>query len=97
MTDSSYTNDPGTHKVVVSGSNPFVSPSTYNFALASDTSAGTTLTSVGTYWNGTAPVANTFTTDMNGVTRGSNGTWDRGAFQYQPAINPPTNLAGVVH
>lgn len=40
-----------------------------NYHLASATTDGTTLS---------AP----FTTDMDGITRGADGTWDRGAFEY---------------
>ncbi len=35
-----------------------------------------------------------FNVDMNGVTRGSTGSWDRGTYQYAPAtaLAAPTNL-----
>ena len=42
---------------------------------------GIALTNTGTYWNDTTNTANTFSVDMNGVTRGANGTWDRRALQ----------------
>jgi hypothetical protein len=77
---NSGANDSDTHKQV-STSNPFANSSSNNFTLASDTAGGTTLSTAGTYWNGSAAVANTFNVDMNGVTRGADGTWDRGALQ----------------
>jgi hypothetical protein len=84
----------------VSSADPFVSVSSNNFTLASDTTAGLTLSNVGTYWNGTAEVANTFNMDMNGNTRGANGVWDRGALQISGSNPPPpapTNLTATVH
>ena len=83
----------------VSSSYPFVSASTYNFNLATDTTAGVTLSNVGTYWNGSALVANTLNIDMNGVMRGANGTWDRGAIQRGGSTDPtpPTNPTWTVH
>ena len=74
------TNDNDSHKQV-SATNPFVNLAGNDFRLSADTTAGVTLTNTGTYWNGTAAVANTFNIDMNGTTRATNGTWDRGALQ----------------
>lgn len=50
------------------GANPFVSFSS-NLHLSGATTAGTTL-------------AVPYDVDMDGVTRGSDGTWDRGAFEF---------------
>ena len=94
---NSGANDADTHKQV-SSSNPFVNSASTNYLLASDTAPGTTLSNVGTYWNGSAEVANTFNVDMNGVVRGANGTWDRGALQIGGSgLNPPTGLTATVH
>jgi hypothetical protein len=98
MVDSGFSGDGGSNSVITSSSNPFVNAAAFNFQLATDTSPGVTLSNVGTYWNGTAAVANTFNLDMNGTTRGVNGTWDRGAFQYSAtssAPSPPTGLTVI--
>lgn len=85
-------NDKATNKQV-SSVNPFVNIAAANFNLAIDTKPGIALTNTGTYWNGTSNAANTFNVDMNGVTRGANGTWDRGALQMttKTEINPSLN------
>lgn len=77
--DSSASNDTSGTKQV-SSSNPFVSSSTSNWTLATDTTAGTSTSSL---------VAGN-SVDMNGVTRGVNGTWDRGAFQLVTGGCPAT-------
>lgn len=62
--------------------NPFVSLSGKNFHLSGDTNSGLTLLPP-------------FNVDYDGNTRGANGIWDRGAYQYitqGPAPAPPTNL-----
>lgn len=51
------------------GTQPLVSPSTGNFALVGATAAG-------------LDVGSPYNVDANGVTRGSSGVWDRGAFEY---------------
>jgi hypothetical protein len=87
-------NDQDSNKQI-SSSNPFTNVSADNFTVAVDTTAGVSLTNVGTYWNGTAAVPNTFNIDMNGTTRGSNGTWDRGALQFTTTVagpQPPTSV-----
>jgi len=91
-------NDNDTYKQV-SAANPFVNLSGNDFRLVSDTTAGVTLTNTGTYWNGSTTVPNTFNVDMNGVTRGASGTWDRGALQVPSSAqpNPPTSLTGTPH
>lgn len=69
--------DGGVHSTA-SKSNPFVNSSLNNFLLTSDTTAGTNLP---------AP----YNKDMNGILRGADGVWDRGAFQISgaPNTNPP--------
>jgi hypothetical protein len=96
---NSASNDTGPNKQT-SSANPFVNVSGNNYTLAADTTAGYAVPNTGTYWNGTAEVTNTFNVDMNGVTRGSNGTWDRGALQISGsggAPAAPTNLTVTVH
>lgn len=54
-----------------SSSNPFVSTSSDNYRLASPTTSGDSLSS-------------TFSLDPDGKTRGADGNWDIGAFEYGP-------------
>ena len=49
--------------------NPFVNSGARNFHLLTGTTAGYTLSSL-------------YNTDPDAITRGSDGTWDRGAFEY---------------
>ena len=58
----------------------FVNYATQDFRLASATTAGTTLSSP-------------YTTDLLGVTRGADGTWDRGAFEFG-AVTTTTRTSG---
>jgi hypothetical protein len=77
-------------QVVTAATNPFVSSSASTIAgyeLTADTTAGVTL-------------ASPYNTDMLGVTRSANGTWDRGALQIgdpsssqQPT--PPADVAVI--
>jgi hypothetical protein len=60
----------------VGSGNPFVGSATNNFRLASATVAGATLL---------AP----FNTDVDGTTRGVDGVWDRGAFEFDSGKRPP--------
>lgn len=95
---------PATHDYNVSGSspNPFSNYTAWTIAgfqlITPDpfvNHAGVALSSIGTYWNGTALVANTFNVDMNGNLFGANGTIDRGALQIGGTVaapNPPTSL-----
>jgi hypothetical protein len=62
-------------------SNPFMNMAGLDFRLASHTSSGLSLN---------AP----YNLDPNGVTRGSGGIWDRGA--YQLAGNGPTPPTGLI-
>jgi hypothetical protein len=55
--------------VQVASGNPFVNSAGGNYHLSFATNAGYTLSSP-------------YTTDMDGVTRGGDGTWDRGAYEY---------------
>lgn len=71
-----------TKTVCNSGCDLFKSISGKDFRLDSATAGGMTLS---------AP----YNTDMNGVIRGADGTWDRGAFEFGSAaatVQPPTNL-----
>jgi hypothetical protein len=102
-TDTSYTSDTDSAKEVSSSAAPFVSAtSPWNFALTADTTAGTLPANAGTYFTSSDTTAtNTFNVDMFGVTRGANGTLDRGALQIgggdPPPPQAPTNLTAVVH
>jgi hypothetical protein len=86
-TSSGSGSDTSTTKQVIS-SNPFSGGTCCT--LASDTNAGI---------NTSSEVAGN-NTDMLGVARGVNGTWDRGALQIpgsQTAPSPPSGLSAVVH
>lgn len=71
----------------ISSGDPFVGSALENFHLASATAAGATLA---------AP----YNTDQDGTTRGVDGVWDRGAFEFdsgkRPPLPPPT-VSAVVH
>ena len=69
----------------ISASNPFNNSSTYDFRLASNTTAGTSTHSL--------VAAND--TDLFGTTRAANGTWDRGAFQIAGASSSPSSISGA--
>ena len=68
---------------VVTTTNPFVDHANNNYRLSAGTTAGQTLASC--------------TTDMYGTTRGSDGTWDRGAIEYGTGgdSTPPSAPSGV--
>lgn len=69
------TNDAGAHTTSSASAAPFVNPTASTvagFALSTNTTAGLT-------------VASPFDTDMLGIARGANGTWERGALQIAGA------------
>lgn len=85
--DSSASTDTDPNKQV-SSSNPFVSSASYNWNLASDTNTGISTHSL-------VPGNDV---DMNGVARGADGVWDRGAFQISGSLPaPPTKLSATPH
>lgn len=64
----------------------FVNYAGNDFRLASATAAGD------------SSIGSQFQTDMNGRTRGADGVWDRGAFEFEAGLKqlqPPTNLRVV--
>jgi hypothetical protein len=71
-----------TNNVVIS-SNIFVNPAGGNYRLAQATAAGATL-------------ASAYGADMTGATRGADGVWDLGAFEFSSGDvktpNPPTDV-----
>ncbi len=69
--DNSGANDTDPNAEVSSSLAPFVNSSGYNFLLSSNTNTG----------NSTSTLVSANGTDLLGVSRGSNGTWDRGALQ----------------
>jgi hypothetical protein len=78
--------DPDAQKQVTA-SNPFANAGAC-CALALDTSAGTS----------THALVPGNDVDMNGIARGADGTWDRGAFQISSAPpNAPTSLTAAPH
>lgn len=81
--NTTNTADTDTNKQVFSSS-PFVNESGLNFQLVADTTAGVSFSSP-------------YNQDPNGNTRGADGTWDRGAFQFVSGLNPPTNLQATVN
>jgi hypothetical protein len=62
------------------GACPLADPESLDFSLATETNAGMTIASTAT---------DTFGTDGNGETRGADGTWDRGAFEFTGAPVAP--------
>jgi hypothetical protein len=78
-----------TIKCPFGSTNPFVDSTNSDFNLSADFAPGVN--------TGTTLAANNV--DLNGVTRGSDGVWSRGAFQRVSAvvINPPTNLTATPH
>jgi hypothetical protein len=80
-------NDNSPHKKSYS-TNPFVNSAAGNFRTAAATDAGIALA---------AP----YNVDMDAHTRGADGVWDRGAFEFVGGVvtppNPPTNVSAVVH
>ena len=62
----------------------------YDFRITSATDIGYTLTNetVGGLYH-------TYETDMDGTTRGSDGNWDRGAFEYNTTPTPTNTITGV--
>jgi len=67
---------------------PFVSDATGNFNLSSET--------VDAHLNDGVSLAAPYNLDFAGATRGADGTWERGAFEFNSTPtkpNPPTNLA----
>jgi hypothetical protein len=76
-----------THLQTYSNTNLFTNYSGQNYSLAIATTAGVTLPSP-------------YNMDYIGVTRGADGTWDRGAYEYASgggqAPAPPTNLTVIV-
>lgn len=81
-----------------SASNPFVNDAADNWNLTGDTSTGLGAGLI---------LSALFNLDPNGVLRGLDGIWDRGAYQYNPLSGsnppppgppaPPTLLQAVVH
>jgi hypothetical protein len=70
----------------------FASEPSRNFRLTRHTAAaGTPIATSGTFWNGSAMVANTFNVDMDGTTR---TTWDLGAFELAGATT--FSISGTV-
>jgi len=65
-----------------SASNPFVS--SRNFQLISET--------VDPHLNDGTTLAPPFNLDILGNTRGADGTWERGAYEFTGGPSPPTNL-----
>jgi hypothetical protein len=74
----SGTNSPTETNGQIASFNPFVSSGTGNYHLANGTSVTAGLT-----------LASPYTTDPDGLTRGNDGTWDRGAYEFDPSIAPP--------
>lgn len=73
----------------IGSGSPFVNAANADFHLSGPT--------LGTGTISPQPGFTVNATDMDGLVRGADGTWDRGAFEYstqQPSIrlNPPTNL-----
>ncbi len=68
--------------------NPFVSTSSKNFRLSSET--------VDPHLNDGVILSSPYNLDLLGVTRGADGTWERGAFEFARP-NPPTDVRATGH
>jgi hypothetical protein len=83
-----------TNDASANSGNPFVDfdgSSNFNFELVSNTTPGFSLSA--SLPSGCAVGVNCYNIDGAGVTRGSNGTWDRGAYQIGSATPiPPSNV-----
>lgn len=79
----SSSNDTDTNKQTVAG-DPFVNSAAFNFNLSSNTAAGANTHAI-------APLNDI---DMVGNARGSNGVWDRGAFQIE-GLPSPQPISGM--
>lgn len=81
--------------------NPFTDfdgSSNFNFGLLANTTAGYSIPNWNTLPSGCTTGTNCFNIDPLGVTRGADGTIDRGVFQIASgAPNPPTNLTAIAH
>ncbi len=70
---------------------PFVNTAIFDLHLIQDMSSAST---AGTEWAQGVPLAPPYNVDPDGQTRGSDGTWDRGAYENAgtSALQPPSNL-----
>ncbi len=90
----------GSHDVESNTGNPFVNfdgTNNFNVSLAADTNAGQSMSNWSTLPTGCS--GNCENIDPLDVTRGSNGTVDRGAFQIASSVGkpaPPTDLTATV-
>ncbi len=75
---SSNSGDTSAHKQTIAG-DPFVNSTAYTIAGFQLAASAESAMSAG------ISLASPYNIDMLGVTRGSNGKWDRGALQYPPA------------
>jgi hypothetical protein len=93
----------GSHDLQSNSGNPFVNfngSSNFDVSLKADTSPGFNIPNWATTPSGCSVGTNCENIDPLGVTRGANGTIDRGAFQINgtdPPPNPPTNLTATPH
>lgn len=93
----SSTGSPAEPHGATGAANPFVNFGAFDLHLIQDMSSAST---AGTQWAQGLALPSPFTTDLDGVTRGLSGTWDRGAFEFAGAGGAPaapTNLTVVVH
>jgi hypothetical protein len=92
----------GSHDVESNTGNPFVNfdgSSNFNVSLVADTSAGLAVTNWSSTPSGCTSGVNCENADPLGITRGADGTIDRGAFQIGSgtAPSPPANVTAVAH
>jgi len=81
-----------THGQTGSG-NPFVNSASFNYNLTTDTTAGLAITNWSTLPAGCTVGVNCLNIDAAGVTRGANGTIDRGALQIAGSGSPTVSLS----
>lgn len=77
---------PGAHDVIANAANPFVNLATNNFLLSAETSN----------LIGGLSLSPPYNVDPAGMTRGADGTWERGAYEFNSAASTPTFSAGII-
>ena len=91
MTLGSHEFQIGTARGAGTAAMPFVSEYS-NFALLSET--------VDTHLNDGVSLSSPYNLDITGATRGADGTWERGAYEFNSTnakVVPPTNLTAQAH
>ncbi len=92
ISTSDVTGGTGDVRVTSGALNPFVNWQGGDFHLTSENA----------YWTGGLAQASPYNTDPDGLTRGADGTWERGAFEFSSTKSgsgpgAPTGVIAIVH